>query len=189
VSQESLAMVLGRRYEIPSVAMRYSIVQGPRQSFRNAYSGLMRIFSLRLYFGLAPVCYEDGGQQRDYVSIHDVVAANVLALEDPRADYRVFSVGGNRRTTVLEYAGLLSRVSGRNLEPEVPGRFRFGDTRHIFSDVSALGSLGWAPRVGLEEISGEYWEWLSSRRDLDRSYLSSAEEQMEKLGTVRAARV
>ncbi|MHB8573020.1 MAG: NAD-dependent epimerase/dehydratase family protein [Candidatus Dormibacteria bacterium] len=187
VSQEQLALVLGRRYEIPSLAMRYSITQGPRQSFRNAYSGILRIFSLRLHFGLAPVCYEDGRQERDYVSVHDAARANLLALDDPRCDYRVFSVGGARRTTVLEYAELLSRVSGRDLAPELPGKFRFGDTRHIFSDVSSLAELGWKPEVGLEDVAREYWEWLESRPDLEREFVDGADRVMLEAGTVRAA--
>ena len=93
-STESIAVHLGRRYGIPSVAMRYSIVQGPRQSFYNAYSGAMRIFALHLYFNRPPVIYEDGGQLRDYVNVQDVVAANLLVLDDARADHQVFNVGG-----------------------------------------------------------------------------------------------
>jgi dTDP-L-rhamnose 4-epimerase len=95
-AQEQIAIQLGRRYGIPSVGMRYSIVQGPRQSFYNAYSGACRVFCLALHFGREPAIYEDGLQVRDFVNIHDVVDANLLVLEDPRADYQVFNVGGGR---------------------------------------------------------------------------------------------
>ena len=103
-SQEMQALTFGRRYGIPSVALRYSIVQGPRQSFYNAYSGACRIFSLNYYFDKAPTVYEDGMQCRDFVNIHDVVRANLMALEDNRMNYGVFNVGGGRAYSVLEFA-------------------------------------------------------------------------------------
>src|SRR5437016_1742539 len=92
-AQELTALHLGKRYGIPTVAMRYSIVQGPRQSFYNAYSGACRIFCLSYFLGRRPVVYEDGRQIRDFVNIRDVVAANLLVLESA-ADDRVFNVGG-----------------------------------------------------------------------------------------------
>ena len=93
LAEEMVAINLGRRYGIPTVALRYSIVQGPRQSVYNAYSGACRIFCLSYLLGKAPVLYEDGGAIRDYVNIEDVVDANVLVLWDDRASGRVFNVG------------------------------------------------------------------------------------------------
>ena len=84
LGQEMFAINLGRRYGIPTVALRYSIVQGPRQSVYNAYSGACRIFCLNYLQGRPPVLYEDGEAIRDYVNIDDVVDANVLVLEDDR---------------------------------------------------------------------------------------------------------
>ena len=110
--------------------MRYSIVQGPRNSFFNAYSGIGRIFALRVLHGQPPVCYEDGQSLRDYVYVGDVARANVLCLADERADFRSFNVAGQRGTTVLEYAQLVTRIAGRAIEPLVSGEYRFGDTRH-----------------------------------------------------------
>ncbi|HLZ10730.1 MAG TPA: NAD-dependent epimerase/dehydratase family protein, partial [Chloroflexota bacterium] len=141
--QEDLAVKLGRRYGIPSVALRYSIVQGPRQSFHNAYSGVLRSFAVRVLTGQNPVLFEDGNQLRDYVSVHDVVRANLLALRDERADYRAFNVGGDRRVSVREVAALVASAAGRPVTLDLPGLYRVGDTRHIFSDVTRLGKLGW----------------------------------------------
>ena len=96
LGEEMVAVNLGRRYDIPTVALRYSIVQGPRQSVYNAYSGACRIFCLSYLQGIAPTLYEDGRMVRDYVNIDDVVDANVLVLDDDRAAGRVFNVGGGR---------------------------------------------------------------------------------------------
>jgi dTDP-L-rhamnose 4-epimerase len=187
VAQEMYALVLGRRYCIPTVAMRYSITQGPRQSLRNAYSGILRIFTQRLLSGVPPLVYEDGGQLRDYVYVGDVARANLLVLEDERADYQVFNVGGDRKVTVLEYAQLLADQIGVALEPEVPGKFRFGDTRHIFSDIGRLRALGWEPATPLEQIAREYVAWASAQPDL-QDHTAAALRVMEQVGTVRSAR-
>ncbi|MFC2030399.1 NAD-dependent epimerase/dehydratase family protein [Chloroflexota bacterium] len=185
-TQEMVALNLGRRYGVPTVAMRYSITQGPRQSFRNAYSGVLRIFAQRLVNGKAPVCYEDGQQLRDYVSVYDVARANLLVLEDEQADYQVLNVGGDRKVNVLDYAHLIAQRAGVDIEPQVPGFYRFGDTRHVFSDVGKLKALGWEPQVGLEEIVDGYIAWARAQPDF-RDYSSEALTQMERLGTVRAA--
>jgi len=183
-TQEMIALNLGWRYQVPTVCMRYSIVQGARQSFRNAYSGVLRIFIQRLLNGKPPICYEDGQQLRDYVSVHDIARANLLVLEDDRADFQVFNVGGNRKVTVLEYARLISQRAGVDIEPEVPGLYRFGDTRHIFSDITKLKTLGWQPVVSLEDIVDEYIAWARAEPGF-ADYYAEAEERMEKLGTIR----
>ncbi|MBI5305142.1 MAG: NAD-dependent epimerase/dehydratase family protein [Chloroflexi bacterium] len=185
-TQEMIALNLGKRYGIPSVGLRFSIVQGPRQSFRNAYSGVLRIFATRLLNDQTPVCYEDGQQLRDYVSVHDVARANVLVLEDPRADYQVFNVGGGRAITVEEYAHLVARVIGKDVVPRIPGEFRFGDTRHIVSDISKLCALGWQPHVPFESIVAEYVAWVRAQADA-RDYYQDAERQMKAMGTIRMA--
>jgi dTDP-L-rhamnose 4-epimerase len=185
-TQEVIALTLGRRHGIPSVAMRYSITQGPRQSFTNAYSGILRIFTLRLLNGRAPVAYEDGGQLRDYVSVDDVAAANLLVMEQPKADYQVFNVGGERAVTVLQYADLLARRLAPGLAPSLPGEFRLGDTRHILSDTARLRALGWEPRTEMETIIDQYVEW-AQRQPGARDCSPEAEQVMKSAGVLRAA--
>ena len=146
LAEEIVAINLGRRYGIPTVALRYSIVQGPRQSVYNAYSGACRIFCLSYMLGRAPVLYEDGAAIRDYVNVDDVVDANVLALSDARAVGRVFNVGGGQAVTTREFADIVMRQYESDKPGIVTGEYRFGDTRHILSDVSALRALGWEPR-------------------------------------------
>ena len=186
LSQERIAIHLGKRYEISTVAMRYSIVQGPRQSFYNAYSGACRIFCLNMFFGRMPPIYEDGQQIRDFVNIHDVVDANVLVLEDDRADFRVFNVGGGYPYTVLEFAHIVAEVFGVKEQPVDDGLFRFGDTRHILSDISALKSLGWAPQRTARNSVNEYADYLRQQADID-DIMAYAEQKMKDLNVVRKA--
>jgi dTDP-L-rhamnose 4-epimerase len=183
-AQEQIAIQLGHRYGIPSVALRYSIVQGPRQSFTNAYSGACRVFCLALHVGRVPPIYEDGRQVRDFVNIHDVVDANLRVLDDPRADYGVFNVGGGRPYSVLEFAGIVARAYGREVELRPAGSYRFGDTRHIVSDVSRLRALGWEPRRTAADSVAEYRDWLRGLAGVE-DVIARAQTRMRELGVVR----
>jgi dTDP-L-rhamnose 4-epimerase len=186
LGQEMVAINLGRRYGVPSVALRYSIVQGPRQSVFNAYSGACRIFCLCYMQGIAPILYEDGEAIRDYVNIDDVVDANMLALQDARAVGRVFNVGGGRAVTTREFADIVMRQYGSAQPGLVTGDYRFGDTRHILSDISALRALGWEPRRTPAESVAAYAAWLKGIDGLD-GILDEANARMRALGVVRRA--
>ncbi len=185
-AQEQIAIQLGKRYGIPTVVLRYSIVQGARQSFYNAYSGAMRIFGLSLLHDRQPTIFEDGKQIRDYVNIQDVVAANLLVLGNEEADYQVFNVGGGRAWTVIDFYNTMQQVTGKAVSPVMSGHYRYGDTRHIFSDINKLEGLGWKPAKGIEESIREYWAYISGRRDMG-DVLEHAEKTMKKLNVIRKA--
>lgn len=185
-SQELTALRLGRLLDVPSVALRYSITQGPRQSPFNTYSGVCRIFTLRLLNKQPPIVYEDGKQLRDYVHISDVVAANLFVLRDDRANFEAFNVGSGVGTTVLEYAGLLSDTLGVDIAPVVPNKFRVGDNRNSVSDIKKLKSLGWSPQKGLRDVMNDYVSWLRTSGLQGQFYLQ-ADQEMEKSGVVCSA--
>jgi dTDP-L-rhamnose 4-epimerase len=186
LAEEMVAINLGRRYGIPTVALRYSIVQGPRQSVYNAYSGACRIFCLSYLLGRAPVLFEDGEAIRDYVNIDDVVDANVLVLSDDRAAGRVFNVGGGQAVTTREFSDIVMDQYGSGKPGMVTGEYRFGDTRHILSDISALRALGWEPRRRPAQSVAAYAAWLADMEGLD-GVLTEADARMRALGVVRKA--
>jgi dTDP-L-rhamnose 4-epimerase len=183
-SQEQIAIQLGRRYAIASVVMRYSIVQGPRQSFYNAYSGAMRIFALSLYFDRAPTIYEDGRQIRDFVNIYDVVDANLRVLETPAADYQVFNVGGGTAWTVSRFYEAMQTQVGKHLDAHMDGYYRYGDTRHIFSDTSKLKALGWIAKRSVSDSIQDYWDYLTAFQEKS-DILAYAEHHMRQLNVIR----
>ena len=186
-SQELISLNLGKRYKIPTVCLRYSIVQGPRQSFCNLYSGALRTISLSIYFKRRPVIYEDGLQLRDYVNIEDVVRANLLVMEDPGTDYQVYNVGAGKTYTVLELAGVVGRAFGDELNPRIAGEFRLGDTRHIASDISKIGTLGWKPINSIEKSVGDYVAWLKEEEAI-QDLAEYTQKKMKDQGVVRKAK-
>jgi len=185
IAEEQIALNLGRRCGVPSVAMRYSIVQGPRQSFYNAYSGACRVFCLSFHLKQPPVIYEDGEQVRDFVNIQDVVDANLLVLDDPRSDFEMFNVGGDEAVTVSEFAGVVAEIFAQEgFVPEPSGKYRLGDTRHIFSDVSKLKKLGWRPKRSIRDSVLAYRAWLQEE-EVGDDILDYCNREMARLGVVR----
>jgi len=148
---EELSLVVGKAYGIPTVALRYSNIYGPRQSLHNPYTGVVAIFCARLKNGNPPVIFEDGQQLRDFTSVRDAVQANLIALDHDDAPGQVYNVGAGDRVTILEMARMLSDHYGGAIEPIVNGEARSGDTRHYLTDISRLRSLGYAPMVRLRE--------------------------------------
>ncbi len=184
LAQELVALRLGKILGIHTVALRYSIVQGARQSFYNAYSGICRIFARAFRAGHAPVIFEDGQQLRDYVHVSDVVAANLLVLEDALANGQAFNVGSGHATSVVDYARVLRQKMNASFEAEVCGTYRVGDVRHTVSSVAKLRKLGWRVTKGLDEIFTDYLAWLDATPD-SHDYIKVALDDMKRSGVVR----
>lgn len=162
--QERLALIIGEAYGIPTVALRFFNIYGPRQALSNPYTGVMAIFSSRLLNGKAPLIFEDGLQRRDFVSVHDVVRALLLAAERDEAVGGAINVGSGHALTVLDVAEALARVLGLDIAPEITGRYRVGDIRHCTADIAlARELLRYEPRVTLDRGLTELVEWLSSQ--------------------------
>jgi dTDP-L-rhamnose 4-epimerase len=137
----------------------------------NPYTGVLAIFASRLLNDRSPLVFEDGLQQRDFVSVYDVARACRLAIEVPDAAGRVFNIGSGQPHTVLAIAQKIARAVGKpTIEPEITGKYRVGDIRHCFADIRlARRLLGYEPQVTLDEGLVELAEWLSGQEAHDRS--------------------
>jgi len=174
--QEQYSIVVGRAYKIPTVAFRYFNVYGPRQALSNPYTGACAIFSSRLLNDQSPLIYEDGNQTRDFVSVHDIVQANLLALNSSAADYQVLNVGTGRATTIRFIAEVIARGLGKDIQPELTEQFREGDIRHCIADISKASKLlGYEPKVALEDGLVELLDWVRDQQADDRLQAATAE--------------
>jgi dTDP-L-rhamnose 4-epimerase len=175
--QERLCLMIGRAYNIPVVALRFFNAYGPRQALSNPYTGVLAIFAARLLNDSPPKIFEDGLQKRDFVSIYDLVRGCRLALESSGAAGEVFNIGSGEPHTVRDVAQRLARVLGKEqLEPEIVGKYRVGDIRHCFADITkARQMLGYEPRMRLDDGLAELSAWLESQAAVDRVAQASAE--------------
>ena len=168
--QERMCLLFGSSYDVPTTALRFFNVYGPDQALSNPYTGVLAIFGGRLLNGRAPLIFEDGEQRRDFVSVHDIARACALALERDEAAGCALNVGSGESVSVSEIAARLARVTGREeLEAEVTGKYRVGDIRHCFADISrAREVLGYEPTVALDDGMAELAEWLQDQTAEDR---------------------
>jgi dTDP-L-rhamnose 4-epimerase len=131
--------------------------------------------------GRAPLVFEDGRQMRDFVSVHDVVAANLLALEREEAAGMAMNVGSGEPISICEIASVLGRELGRRLPAEITGKYRAGDIRHCFADINlAARVLGYRPQVRFAEGIRELAGWLDSQTAEDR--VAEAARQLDLYG-------
>ncbi|MEW6212131.1 MAG: NAD-dependent epimerase/dehydratase family protein [Acidobacteriota bacterium] len=181
-NQEQLCLVTGRAYSIPTVALRYFNVYGTRQALSNPYTGVCAIFSARLLNDQPPVIFEDGLQTRDLTHVSDIVQANLKALETDAADYRAINVGTGRATSIKDVARLLARGLGKSIEPDVVGRYREGDIRHCFADISrARQLLGYEPKIAIEQGVAELIDWVRGQTVEDRMMQATSEMESRRL--------
>jgi dTDP-L-rhamnose 4-epimerase len=182
--QEEYCLIVGRAYRLPVVAARYFNVYGPRQALSNPYTGAAAIFSARIKNGNAPLIYEDGAQVRDFISVYDLVRAKWMLLRDARVENDVVNIGTGRPTPILELARTLCRLYGRpDLEPQVTKKFRSGDIRHCYADVSRLAALGFRPEWTLEDGLRDLVAWGEGQPATDG--VAAAHAEMERRGLVK----
>lgn len=180
--QESMLMLLGKMYHIPVTSLRCFNVYGPRQSLSNPYTGVSAIFISRLKNGNVPVVYEDGLQSRDFISVHDVVDALVLAMESEKANYQIFNMGSGIPTPIKDIAIIAAKLLKKGIQPQVNGQFRINDIRHCYADISKVKKLlKWKPKVSLEVGFKELIAWSEQEKAVDSFELAEKELKKKKL--------
>lgn len=184
--QERLCLIVGGAYKIPTVALRFFNAYGPRQALSNPYTGVLAIFSAQYLSGRRPSIFEDGLQQRDFVNVHDVARACRLAMEVPEAAGQVFNVGSGQAVTVREVAAKIGETLGISGQPpEITERYRVGDIRHCFADISkATEVLGYRPQVSFGEGLTELARWLESQPQVVNDSSTQAREELTARGLV-----
>ncbi|MDD5012044.1 MAG: NAD-dependent epimerase/dehydratase family protein [Candidatus Nanoarchaeia archaeon] len=164
MASEVMGLRLGKTYGIPFSILRYSIVQGARQSPRNIYSGALRIFVTQALAGKTITVMEDGNQLRDFVNVENVAEANVLMIEDSKTDFEIYNVGGGKSYKVKDFAEIVKRITKSDSDILIDGRYRRTDTRNAVSDISKLENLGWNPSNSPEKSVNDYVNWIKSSK-------------------------
>ena len=179
LTQEQMVLTIGKALGISALALRYQNVYGPGQSLSNPYTGILSIFSTRIRNGGGINIFEDGKESRDFVFIDDAVAATVNGIghEGPLVD--VFNVGSGVATDVLTIANTLQQMLGQIVPIEISGKFRLGDIRHNFADLTKVrATLGFEPTIFIEEGLRRFVDWVNGEQVQADRY----EESLRELG-------
>ena len=181
--QERLTLTLAPAYGMEGAALRLWNAYGPGQALSNPYTGVLAIFSSRLLNNQAPLIFEDGAQQRDFVHVRDVARAFMLALFEPAAAGGIYNIGSGEVRTVTEVASAISSAMGKSLQPEVTGKARAGDIRHCIPDIGlAERELGYRRQEDFMEGLAELAEWVASQTAEDN--VAKARAELEARGLV-----
>jgi len=159
--QEELCLIYGRIYGVPVTALRFFNIYGTRQALSNPYTGVAAVFASRMLNRQQPHIFEDGEQMRDFVHIKDIVRANLLAMAPGASDGEVINVGSGQPITIRQVADTLASSLGINLTPVISNKYRAGDVRHCYADITkARQMLGYQPQVTHVEGFRELADWL-----------------------------
>jgi dTDP-L-rhamnose 4-epimerase len=168
--QEDLCLIYGRNYGLPVTALRFFNIYGTRQALSNPYTGVAAVFAARLINGQAPLVFEDGEQMRDFVSVHDIVRANMLAMERPESDGEVINIGCGKPIKIRRVAEILAASLDKDIAPVITRKYRAGDIRHCYADLTkARRLLGYEPQVTHEEGFRELAAWLAGQQADDKA--------------------
>jgi dTDP-L-rhamnose 4-epimerase len=181
---EEMFLAIGAAYGLPAVALRFFNVYGERQSLSNPYTGVAAIFSSRLLNDNRPLVFEDGRQTRDFIDVRDIARCCALALTEDGADGRTVNVGTGVPTSVVEVARTIARGLGKELEPEVVGKYRAGDIRHCYADPTlAEQLLGFRTEIQFETGMQDLLRWLEGQEAEDS--VDAASEALAARGLAR----
>ena len=155
---EQLCRLYQQNFGVPTTALRYFTVYGPRHrpdmAFHKFFKAVIDDDAISIY--------GDGQQTRDYTFVSDVVAANLAAGKAPEAVGEVFNIGGGSRVTLMELLEIMERVTGRSIRRNYVEKAK-GDARHTSADISKANKiLGYAPQVSLSEGLAREWEWIQT---------------------------
>jgi len=178
--QEEMCLTIGKAHGLPTVALRYFNVYGSRQSLNNPYTGFTAIFSSRIKNNNPPIIFEDGLQARDFVHVKDIVQANLLVMDKAKADYQVLNVGSGESSTILNIANVLIKLYGKTLQPTIVNKYRVGDIRHCYADISKIREIGFKPKIDFEHGMKELVVWADTIEATDKT--DEAQRELKERG-------
>jgi len=184
--QEKMCLMIGETYGINTTALRFFNVYGSRQALSNPYTGVCAIFSSNLLCGNSPIIYEDGNQTRDFIHVKDICQALILSLNKKEAKNEAFNVGTGVPTKIKTIAEILAKNINDKIKPTITNKFRLGDIRHCYADISKIESkLGFKPFYQIEDGMRELIEWvkLQQGKIVDKS--SRANEELKEKGLLK----
>jgi dTDP-L-rhamnose 4-epimerase len=186
LNQEHLLCQCSQSYEIPGVSLRFQNVYGPGQSLSNPYTGILAIFSTRILAGNSISIYEDGKPLRDFVYVGDVVCSMIILLRRGFTGYNVYNVGTGIPVTILEVAEKLIACIGRRVPVNLEGKYRIGDIRNAWADISRLReNIGYIPMTSFESGLSYFVQWVR-KQPISADRFSAMEQELKNRNLLKS---
>ena len=147
---EQWAQLYTTAYGLETVVLRYFNVYGPRQRADSPYSGVLARWCTAVQRGETCTVFGDGSATRDFVSVHDVAAANLLALTSPAMQAgTVYPVATGQSASLNQILDELERAAPNRFRKQYAPA-RAGDILHSSGSSTRLQACGWTPQVTLQ---------------------------------------
>jgi UDP-glucose 4-epimerase len=157
---ELYCRVYSEIYELSTIALRYFNVFGPKQDPKSQYAAVIPIFIDKLLKNESPLIYGDGKQTRDFVSVKQVVEANILAAKSNKTGS--YNIGLGKSTSINQLFEMIKDIMGKDISPIYENE-RTGEIKHSVADISKAKSIGYTPKNEFKEELAETVEWFSSK--------------------------
>ena len=158
----------GNLYGLPTVAVRFFNVFGPKQNPASPYSGVISIITDCIREGKTFTLYGDGEQVRDFVYIDDVINALLLLTRGDKAAeaHGVYNIAAGKKTSVNDMIAAYEGITGKKLAVKQEAA-RQGDIKYSYADISKLAGLGYEPVYNIETGLKKYWDYGDNERDAE----------------------
>ena len=154
---ELYCTVYSEIYDLPTIALRYFNVFGPKQDPESQYAAVIPIFIDNILKNQRPVIYGDGEQTRDFVNVKQVVDANILAAESNETGS--YNIGLGKSTTINYLFEMIKETMKKDIKPVYENE-RPGEIKHSVADISKARSLGYSPKNDFTDELTETVEWF-----------------------------
>lgn len=149
---EKLADGFHAGFGLTTIGLRYFNVYGPRQDYRRTLPPIMSKFIITLLKGEQPVLFEgDEQNRRDFVHVDDINDFHLLCIEDNRVNNKVFRIGSGKNYSIVEILAMIQNILGTRATPIYKPRLENDSVASTLADITEARSLGWEPKVSLEE--------------------------------------
>ena len=158
---ELYCKVYSEIYELSTIALRYFNVFGPKQDPKSQYAAVIPIFIDKLLKNESPIIYGDGKQTRDFISVKQVVEANILAAKSNETGS--YNIGLGKSTSINQLYEMIKKIMGKDIKPIYENE-RAGEIKHSVADISKAKSLGYTPKNDFIEELTETIEWFKNNQ-------------------------
>jgi UDP-glucose 4-epimerase len=161
LAAEQYVRMYNDAYGLPTVALRYFTVYGPRMRPNMAISN----FVSGCYNGKPPVIYGDGSQTRDFTYIDDILTANRLLLDTDAADGEVMNIGSTDNISIKQLATEVRDQLAPDTELEYDERFA-ADAEHTHASIDKANELiGYEATTTIREGVSKFVDWYGANRE------------------------
>lgn len=158
---EQYTKIYNRLYNLPTTALRFFNIYGPRQDPSSPYSGVLSIMNSEFYNDGLFTFFGDGKQTRDFVYVKDLVQAISIIINKKEGNGKVFNLGNGRQSSLLEIFEIFEMLYGKTINYQFKSA-REGDIKYSYAQIEDLKKMGYLPKFNIKDGLQEYINYTNN---------------------------